>query len=63
MIKMIIRKCVDYITNEEIKRRTKQGLLEEMNKRFDRYKSNGIKVSMYSVDSIYYLINRETINK
>ena len=60
---MIVRKCVDYIANEKIKRRTKQGLLEEMNKRFDRYKSNDIKVSMYSIDSIYYLINRETINK
>lgn len=59
----MIRKCVDCIKKEEILRRSKEGLLEEMNKRFDTYKSNGIKVSMYSIDNVYYLIDKTSLNK
>lgn len=59
----MIRRCVDCVKKEEILRRSKEGLLEEMNKRFDTYKSKGIKVSMYSIDNIYYLVDKAQLSK
>jgi hypothetical protein len=59
----MIRRCVDCVKKEEILRRSKEGLLEEMNKRFDVYKSKGIKVSMYNIDNIYYLVDKTQLSR
>lgn len=52
-------RCIDKINNEEIKRRSKEELLDIINQRFVDYnQSQGLRVSCYCIKDTYYLIQR-----
>lgn len=53
-------KCIDKVNNEEIRRRSKEGLLNVINEKFIDYnKGQGLKVSCYCIKDTYYLIQRD----
>lgn len=53
-------RCIDKVNNEEIKRRSKEGLLDIINQRFVDYNQcQGLRVSCYCIKNTYYLIQRD----
>ena len=53
-------KCIDKVNNEEIRRRSKEGLLNVINEKFIDYnKGQGLKVACEGGEGTYYLIQRD----
>lgn len=55
-------KCIDKVCNKEIKRRSKEGLLNIINKKFIEYNTDQeVKVSCYCIKDVYYLIQHKEV--